>query len=180
MKDKRLWNKNSSSANQELLQSIATIVRDLKTGGIDLGSTKPRRRGVLILFSGPSGTGKTMAAELLAKQLGKPLQRIDLSRVISKYIGETEKNLDKLLSDAEIRDAVLFFDEADALFGRRSKVTDAHDRYANLETNYLTAKLESYAGIAILTTSLKAKIDSAFLRRIHKVIRFPRPDTAEE
>ncbi|MEY4137574.1 MAG: hypothetical protein RL205_1702 [Actinomycetota bacterium] len=135
-----------------------------------------RGRGVTALFSGPSGTGKTMAAEALAGELGVPLFRVDLAAVVDKYIGETEKNLDRIFSSVEDVDGVLLFDEADALFGKRSEVSDARDRYANLEVAYLLQRMESFDGLAILTSNLRANLDTAFLRRLDSVIDFPEPD----
>ena len=138
----------------------------------------PRGLGAAALFAGPSGTGKTMAAEVLAAQLQLDLYRIDLSQVVSKYIGETEKNLSRIFDAAENGGAVLLFDEADALFGKRSEVKDAHDRYANIEVSYLLQKMEAYRGLAILTTNQKSALDSAFLRRLRYLISFPFPDAA--
>ncbi len=133
-------------------------------------------KGLNALFSGPSGTGKTMSAEIIARDAGLDLYKIDLSNVVSKYIGETEKNLSKIFKEAETSNAILFFDEADALFGKRSEVKDAHDRYANIETGYLLQKMEEYEGVVILATNLSKNIDDAFLRRLHFVIDFPFPD----
>jgi AAA+ superfamily predicted ATPase len=133
-------------------------------------------RGLNILFSGPPGTGKTMAAEVIAHQLGLDLYKIDLSQIVSKYIGETEKNLDKIFTAAEDANAILFFDEADALFGKRSEVKDAHDRYANIEVGYLLQKMEEYEGIAILATNLRNHLDDAFVRRLQFIVEFPMPD----
>jgi len=133
-------------------------------------------KGLNILFSGPSGTGKTMAAEIIAKEVGLDLYKIDLSSVVSKYIGETEKNLKKIFKEAETSNAILLFDEADALFGKRSEVKDAHDRYANIETNYLLQKMEEHEGIVILASNFRKNIDEAFLRRLHFTIEFPFPD----
>ena len=138
-----------------------------------------RGRGVTALFSGPSGTGKTMAAEIIAGELGLELCRIDLSGVVSKYIGETEKNLKRVFDAAEAGGAVLFFDEADALFGKRSEVKDSHDRYANIEISYLLQRMEAYSGLAILATNMKAHVDPAFLRRLRFVIDFPFPDAVQ-
>jgi hypothetical protein len=135
-----------------------------------------RGLGIAALFSGASGTGKTMAAEVLARELRLDLYRIDLSSVVSKYIGETEKNLRRLFDAAEGTGAVLLFDEADALFGKRTEVKDSHDRYANIEVSYLLQRMEAYRGLAILTTNLRNAIDSAFLRRIRFVVSFPFPD----
>ena len=135
-------------------------------------------RGTAALFSGPPGTGKTTAAEVIAHELRVDLFRVDLARVVSKWIGETEKNLDRVFAAAEHANGVLFFDEADALFGKRSEVRDAHDRFANIEVSYLLQKLEEYDGLAILATNLRANIDDAFLRRLAFVVHFPFPDTA--
>src|SRR4029077_2109583 len=121
----------------------------------------------------------TMAAEVLANRLRLDLYRIDLSQVVSKYIGETEKNLRRVFDGAEEGGAVLLFDEADALFGKRSEVKDSHDRYANIEVSYLLQRMESYRGLAILTTNMKQALDPAFLRRLRFVVQFPFPDTAE-
>ncbi|HUR63695.1 MAG TPA: ATP-binding protein [Candidatus Thermoplasmatota archaeon] len=140
------------------------------------GALLTRGRGVSVLFTGASGTGKTMAAEVLASQLGLELYRIDLAAVVSKYIGETEKNLARLFDAAEEGGVVLFFDEADALFGRRTEVKDSHDRYANIEVDYLLQRMEEHRGLAILATNRKADLDRAFLRRLRHVIEFPLPD----
>lgn len=128
-----------------------------------------------VLFTGPSGTGKTMAAEILARELGLDIYKIDLSTVVSKYIGETEKNLARIFSEAETSNAILFFDEADALFGKRSEVRDSHDRYANLEISYLLQRMEAYEGMAILASNLRKNMDEAFLRRLHFIVEFPFP-----
>jgi hypothetical protein len=136
-------------------------------------------KGVICLFAGESGTGKTMAAEILAGDLGLDLYRIDLSSVVNKYIGETEKNLERLFNEAQDSDAILFFDEADALFGKRSGVSDAHDRYANIETAYLLQRTEEYDGLVILASNLPKNLDEAFLRRIHFTVNFPVPDEPE-
>jgi hypothetical protein len=133
-------------------------------------------KGLSALFSGPPGTGKTMAAEVIAHALELDLFRIDLSQVVSKYIGETEKNLHQIFLEAQTAHAILFFDEADALFGKRSEVKDAHDRYANIEVGYLLQKMEEYEGVAILATNFRQNIDEAFLRRLHFIIEFPFPD----
>jgi AAA+ superfamily predicted ATPase len=136
----------------------------------------PCGRGVTALFHGPSGTGKTMAALAVARKLGIQLLRIDLSRVVSKYIGETEKNIDRVFDDAQRSGSALLIDEADALLGKRSEVKDAHDRYANIEVAYLLQRMEAYEGLAIMTTNLRQNLDSAFLRRLRFIIDFPRPD----
>jgi len=139
----------------------------------------PMGRGFSALFAGPSGTGKTMAAQVVARSLGLALRRVDLSAVVNKYIGETEKRL-KLVFDACERDqAILFFDEADALFGKRTEVKDAHDRYANIEVNYLLQRMEGYDGLAILATNRKEDLDRAFLRRLRFIVDFPPPGPAE-
>jgi hypothetical protein len=138
-----------------------------------------RGRGISALFAGPSGTGKTMAAEVLARELRLDLFRIDLSAVVSKYIGETEKNLRRVFAAAERGGAVLLFDEADALFGRRTEVRDSHDRFANIEISYLLQRMEAYRGLAILTTNQRRAIDDAFLRRLRFVVEFPFPGSSE-
>lgn len=140
------------------------------------GARTVRGLGISALFAGPSGTGKTLAAEVIAGHLQLDLYRIDLSQVVSKYIGETEKNLRAVFDSAEQSGAVLLFDEADALFGKRSEVRDSHDRYANIEVSYLLQRMESYRGLAILTTNLRGALDGAFLRRIRFIVSFPFPD----
>ncbi len=135
-------------------------------------------KGITALFAGPSGTGKTMAAEIIANELALDLYRIDLSGVVSKYIGETEKNLDRIFTAAEHANIILFFDEADALFGKRSEVRDSHDRYANIEISYLLQKMEQYEGIAILATNLRQNLDESFIRRLAFTVHFPFPDEA--
>ncbi|MEU6885650.1 ATP-binding protein [Streptomyces viridosporus] len=136
-------------------------------------------RGISALFAGPSGTGKTMAAEVVAHDIGLDLFKIDLSMVVSKYIGETEKNLERVFTAAADADAILFFDEADALFGKRSDVHDAHDRYANIEVSYLLQRMEEYDGLAILATNMRRHLDDAFTRRLRFIVEFPFPDDAE-
>jgi hypothetical protein len=138
-----------------------------------------RGLGISALFAGPSGTGKTMAAEVLANELRLDLFRIDLSQVVSKYIGETEKNLRRVFNAAEESGAILLFDEADALFGKRSEVKDSHDRYANIEVSYLLQRMELYHGLAVLTTNLSKALDTAFLRRLRFVVQFPFPEIAQ-
>lgn len=135
--------------------------------------------GVAVLFAGPPGTGKTMAAEVLAASLEMPMYRIDLSQVVNKYIGETEKNLKRLFDAADSADAILFFDECDALFGRRTEVRDAHDRYANVEISYLLERMERFKGLGILATNRRKDIDEAFLRRLRYIVEFPMPDARE-
>ena len=136
-------------------------------------------KGLYSLFSGPPGTGKTMTAEIMAEELGLDLYKIDLSTVVSKYIGETEKNLSRIFQEAETSNAILFFDEADALFGKRSQISDAHDRYANIEVSYLLQKLEEYEGIVILATNFRRNLDDAFLRRFHFTVEFALPKEKE-
>jgi SpoVK/Ycf46/Vps4 family AAA+-type ATPase len=135
-----------------------------------------RGKGSTVLFSGPTGTGKTMAAEIIAGELNLDMYKVNLSLVVSKYIGETEKNLNKIFKDAEDGNAVLFFDEADALFGKRSEIKDAHDRYANIEMNYILQKMEEHRGIAIFATNQNKNIDDAFIRRLRFIINFPVPN----
>jgi SpoVK/Ycf46/Vps4 family AAA+-type ATPase len=136
-------------------------------------------KGTNALFAGPPGTGKTMAADIIAHDLGLDLYKIDLSTVVSKYIGETEKNLSRIFDEAETSNAILFFDEADALFGKRTEVRDSHDRYANLEISYLLQKMEEYEGVVILATNLHKNMDDAFRRRMHFIIEFPFPDAPD-
>ncbi|MFQ5524976.1 MAG: AAA family ATPase [Thermoanaerobaculia bacterium] len=149
--------------------------RHIVFGEWGFGRKLSHGKGLSALFAGPTGTGKTMAAEVVANDLGLELYKIDLSQVVSKYIGETEKNLDRVFAAAESASAILFFDEADALFGKRSEVRDSHDRYANVEISYLLQKMEEYEGIAILATNLRRHMDEAFLRRLQFVIEFPFP-----
>jgi hypothetical protein len=144
-----------------------------------LGAVFNRRRGSVALFRGPSGTGKTMAASVVANALGQPLFRVELAGLVSKYIGETEKNLERVFEAAAQSDVILFFDEADALFGKRAEVNDAHDRYANLETSYLLQRIEAQDGAVILATNLQENIDTAFLRRFDLVVDFPAPGPAD-
>jgi hypothetical protein len=162
------------------LQEIADQIKNRAQvyGEWGFGARLNRGRGISALFAGPSGTGKTMAAEVLARHLNLDLYRIDLAGVVSKYIGETEKNLRSVFDAAERGGAILFFDEADALFGKRSEVKDSHDRYANIEVNYLLQRMEEYRGLAILATNRKSAMDSAFLRRLRFVVDFPFPDAA--
>ena len=155
---------------------LEQIVVELKDGSIrrsqrTAGASIPSRT---VLFVGAAGTGKTKAANEIASQLGADLYRIDLSRIVSKYIGETERNIERVFAEAEDLGAVLQLDEADALFGKRSEVRDAHDRYANPDVSYLLQRMESYAGLLILTTNRKDAIDAAFLRRLRFIVEFPR------
>ncbi|QXD15736.1 ATP-binding protein [Rhodocaloribacter litoris] len=164
----------------QTLRTIALHVRHRLQVYETWGFARKSRRGLGIsaLFTGPSGTGKTMAAEVLAGELRLDLYRIDLSQVVSKYIGETEKNLRRVFDAAEAGGAILLFDEADALFGKRTEVKDSHDRYANIEVSYLLQRMEAYRGLAILTTNLKDALDDAFQRRIRFIVTFPFPDAA--
>jgi len=164
--------------DKTILRDIAIQVQQRATVYEDWGfaSKSSRGLGISTLFAGASGTGKTMAAEVLAREFQLDLYRIDLSAVSSKYIGETEKNLRQIFDAAEAGGVVLLFDEADALFGKRTQVKDSHDRHANLEVSYLLQRMEAYQGLAILTTNLKDSLDSAFLRRLRFVINFPFPN----
>jgi hypothetical protein len=168
-------------AQRQILWEIAVHVRQRanvyeRWGFAAHGS---RGLGISALFAGASGTGKTMAAEVLATELRLDLYRVDLSATVSKYIGETEKNLRRIFDAAEEGGTILLFDEADALFGKRSEVKDSHDRYANIEVGYLLQRMEAYRGLAILTTNLRAALDSAFLRRLRFIVQFPFPDAAQ-
>jgi AAA+ superfamily predicted ATPase len=176
------WHDLILPANQRAqLQELETAIRNAR--GVledwNFESRLPYGRGITALFSGPSGTGKTMAAGILAHELGLDLYKIDLSRVVSKYIGETEKNLDQIFRQAEDANAMLFFDEADALFGKRSAIRDAHDRYANIEIAYLLQKMEEREGVTILATNLKTNLDDAFMRRIRFACEFSMPEPAQ-
>jgi SpoVK/Ycf46/Vps4 family AAA+-type ATPase len=164
-----------------LLRQIAEQVRQRSRVYDAWGFRHKRHRGLGItaLFAGDSGTGKTMAAEVIANDLHLNLYRIDLSAVVNKYIGETEKNLRRLFDAAEDGGAILFFDEADALFGKRSEIKDSHDRYANIEINYLLQRMEDYRGLAILATNMKSALDQAFMRRLRFIVNFPFPGRAE-
>jgi ATPase family associated with various cellular activities (AAA) len=166
---------------RDLLEEVVAQVRgrSLVHDGWGFAGQSTRGLGISALFEGPSGTGKTMAAEVLARELDLDLYRIDLSQVVSKYIGETERNLRAVFDAAESGAAVLLFDEADALFGSRTEVRDSHDRYANIEVSYLLQRMESYRGLAILTTNAKDAIDAAFMRRLRFVVRFPFPGAPE-
>ncbi len=168
-------------AQKQILIDVASHVRQrgtvYETWGF--GGKSARGLGISALFAGASGTGKTLAAEVLANTLRLDLYRIDLSSVVSKYIGETEKNLRQVFDAAEQGGVILLFDEADALFGKRSEVKDAKDRYANIEVSYLLQRMECYPGLAILTTNLKSSIDTAFMRRIRFVVQFPFPDAVQ-
>jgi hypothetical protein len=163
------------------LKAIVSQVRNAATVYEKWGFAAGERtgKGLAVLFSGPSGTGKTMSAGVIARELGLDMYKIDLARVVSKYIGETEKNLDRVFSEAVNANAVLFFDEADALFGKRSEVKDAHDRYANIEISYLLQKMEEYEGLAVLATNFGQNLDEAFNRRLAFIVEFPLPNAAD-
>jgi hypothetical protein len=169
------------AAETELLRALVTQVRHRATVYDEWGFRVRMNRGLGItaLFAGESGTGKTMAAEVIANDLRLNLYRIDLSTVVSKYIGETEKNLRRVFDSAEDGGAILFFDEADALFGKRSEVKDSHDRYANIEINYLLQRMEAFSGLAILATNLKSSLDRSFQRRLRFIVDFPFPGFEE-
>ena len=168
-------------ATERLLREIARQVEHRGDVYDEWGFRNKRSRGlgISVLFVGESGTGKTMAAEVLANELQLDVYRIDLSAVVSKYIGETEKNLRRVFDAADDGGAILLFDEADALFGKRSEVKDSHDRYANIEINYLLQRMESYNGLAILATNMKSALDTAFLRRLRFIVNFTVPGAAE-
>lgn len=168
--------------NHYTLGQIRDIETWLEFNDRLLGDDVLRRKikpGYRVLFYGPPGTGKTLTATLLGKQFGKDVYRIDLSQIVSKYIGETEKNLEKVFSKAENKDWILFFDEADALFGKRTNVQNAHDRYANQEVSYLLQRVEDFPGLLILASNFKSNIDEAFARRLHAIVHFPPPSPAE-
>jgi SpoVK/Ycf46/Vps4 family AAA+-type ATPase len=160
-----------------LLQEICSQVEQRHRVFSDWGFDRKlsHGKGLSVLFSGPSGTGKTMAAEVMARELRLDIYKVDLSGVVSKYIGETEKNLARIFGHAEDGNAILFFDEADALFGKRTEVSDAHDRYANIETSYLLQKMEEYDGMVILASNLRQNMDDAFVRRLRFIVEFPFP-----
>jgi hypothetical protein len=182
LEPKAFWDDLELPASEKsLLRHIADQVERRTTVYDDWGFRARMNRGlgISVLFAGESGTGKTMAAEVIANELKLLLYRIDLSAVVNKYIGETEKNLRKLFDAAEDGGAILLFDEADALFGKRSEVKDSHDRYANIEINYLLQRMEAFRGLAILATNMKSALDSAFLRRLRFIVNFPFPGPAE-
>jgi SpoVK/Ycf46/Vps4 family AAA+-type ATPase len=165
----------------DLLRSISAYLRHRDRVLSDWGYERSvaRTQGLKVLFAGESGTGKTMAAQVLAAELGLEIFRVDLATIVSKYIGETEKNLDRIFGAADGSNAILFFDEADALFGKRSEISDSHDRYANIEVAYLLQKMEGYAGAVILATNYRRNIDDAFVRRLDFVIDFPFPEAED-
>jgi MoxR-like ATPase len=168
------------SGPSAMLRDIARHLRHRERvyGDWGFGAKHPLGQGLVALFTGESGTGKTLAAEAIANEVELDLYRVDLATLVSKYIGETEKNLKRLFDAAETSGAVLLFDEADALFGKRSEVKDSHDRYANIEVAYLLQRVEAYRGLAVLTTNMKSALDQAFLRRIRFIVSFPFPDAA--
>ncbi len=157
----------------ELVATVRQRYKVLETWGV--GQKLATSSGVMVLFAGPPGTGKTMAAEVVASELKLDLYKIDLSSIVSKYIGETEKNLERIFTEASNSNSILFFDEADAIFGKRAEVKDAHDRYANIEVSYLLQRMEIYDGITILATNLRANLDDAFARRFYRTVEFPFP-----
>ncbi|MFK7922127.1 MAG: ATP-binding protein [Bacteroidia bacterium] len=157
------------------IRDLETWVKHHQTLMEDWGMKRKLKPGYRALFHGPPGTGKTLTASLLGKHTGKEVYKIDLSMIVSKFIGETEKNLSNLFARAENKDWILFFDEADALFGKRTQVRDAHDKYANQEVSYLLQRIETYNGLVILASNFKNNIDEAFIRRFHGVIHFPLP-----
>jgi SpoVK/Ycf46/Vps4 family AAA+-type ATPase len=164
---------------RERIGELENWLRHGRTLMEDWGMAGRLRPGYRALFHGPPGTGKTLTATLLGKATGRDVYRVDLSTVVSKYIGETEKNLAALFDQARHRDWILFFDEADALFGKRTSVKDAHDRYANQEISYLLQRVEDFEGLVILATNFRANIDEAFLRRFNAIIRFSVPSEEE-
>lgn len=178
----RFYDEKLILPEKQLLQFKEQIqaMRALTQVHYEWGTARPMNEsGIAVLFAGPPGTGKTMAAEIMAIELDLPMYRIDLSQVVNKYIGETEKNLKRIFDAADISDMILFFDEADALFGRRTEVSDSHDRYANLEISYLLERMERFKGLAILATNRKKDLDEAFLRRLRYIIDFPLPEESQ-
>lgn len=168
-----------SAGTQRQIEELQIWVQHHEVMMKDWGMDKKLKPGYRALFHGPPGTGKTLAASLLGKYTGREVYRIDLSMIISKYIGETEKNLSRLFDRAEYKNWILFFDEADALFGKRTNVRDAHDKYANQEVSYLLQRVEAFDGLVILATNFKTNIDEAFIRRFQSVIHFPMPNPQE-
>jgi DNA polymerase III delta prime subunit len=168
-----------ASKTLEQLDEIEIWIRNHHTLRKDWGMEKKLKPGYKALFYGPPGTGKTLTATLLGKKTGRDVYRIDLSQTVSKYIGETEKNLSNIFERAENKEWILFFDEADALFGNRTSTKDAHDRYANQQVSYLLQRIEDYNGLVILASNLKNNIDNAFLRRLQAMIHFPVPSYGE-
>jgi SpoVK/Ycf46/Vps4 family AAA+-type ATPase len=173
---------NDLQLNNTALTKVTEIKNYLKESSFlkkENNLKKNLKTGYRVLFIGPPGAGKTLTASLIGKELDKPVYKIDLSQVVSKYIGETEKNLEIIFANAEGKNWILFFDEADALFGKRTTVKDAHDRFANQEVSYLLQRIEEYNGIAILTSNLKGNIDESFTRRFQSVVHFPPQSTKE-
>lgn len=166
------------AALHEIADTIRERPRVLEEWGV--GRKLASSAGVSALFTGPPGTGKTLAAQVIAAELGMELYKIDLSTVVSKYIGDTEKNLERIFTQAQNSNAILFFDEADAIFGKRSEVKDAHDRYANIEVGYLLQRMETFDGVVILASNMPANFDEAFIRRLQFVVKFPFPDEAQQ
>ncbi len=168
--------------NDEVMQQIKELEQWLQYNNTlmnEWGMGNRLKKGYRVLFHGPPGTGKTLTASLLGKYTGRDVYKIDLSMVVSKYIGETEKNLENLFAKAETKNWILFFDEADALFGKRTGVRDAHDKYANQEVSYLLQRVEDFDGLVILASNMKNNIDDAFIRRFNSIIRFPLPDESD-
>jgi hypothetical protein len=168
--------------NDQTLQQIRELQAWITYGPTILhqwGMRKKLKLGYRALFNGPPGTGKTLTASLLGKSTGKDVYKVDISMVVSKFIGETEKNLSNLFAKAESKDWILFFDEADSLFGKRTTVRDAHDKYANQEVSYLLQRIENYDGLVILSSNMKSNIDDAFIRRFQSIIHFPMPTSKE-
>jgi hypothetical protein len=165
-------------ANRRQLDELRSRIRNRNQvySGMGFERWLTLGKGLIVMFTGASGTGKTMAAELLAREQGVDLYKVDLSEVVSKYVGETEKNLSRVFDEAETSNAIVFFDEADALFGKRGDVKEAKDRWANIEVNFLLQRVEEYSGVVVLASNLRQNIDEAFLRRIHVVVDFPSPD----
>lgn len=166
-------------ATQTQIDDIRIWLKHHLTLAADPVVSRKIKPGYRVLFYGPAGTGKTLTASLLGNQFAKEVYRIDLSQVVSKFIGETEKNLEKVFSKAENKEWILFFDEADALFGKRSGISNAHDKYANQEVSYLLQRVEDYPGLIILASNFKNNIDQAFLRRFNAIVHFPMPDASE-
>ena len=170
---KQSWNElaldKETTGQVEEIKNWLKQSSSLKAG---ISVKKKLKPGFRALFYGPSGTGKTLAAALIGKELNKPVYRVDLSKLVSKYIGETEKNLESVFAGAKDKDWILFFDEADALLGKRTNVKDSHDKYANQEVSYLLQRVEEYNGLVILASNMKNNIDDAFTRRFNLIIRF--------
>ncbi|MEO6834073.1 MAG: ATP-binding protein [Chitinophagaceae bacterium] len=166
-------------ATRQQISDIGSWLENQHKITADANLSRKIKPGYRVLFYGPSGTGKTLTAALLGKEYGKEVYRIDLSQIVSKYIGETEKNLETVFRRAERKDWILFFDEADALFGKRTSVQSAHDKYANQEVSYLLQRVEDYNGLLILASNFKNNLDDAFIRRFHAIVHFPPPNAQE-